>query len=137
MVEISPLRTNKQIEDAAVAWVMQLEAAAGRVPSDTRYRGAPADIESPPRIIEVKAFGTTNRGFDLWLETRQVATARSEANFYVYVVENVRQGDPQHFKLKVLDNVHLLRLLERAKHQSYYTVPWPTRDYDETGSLLD
>ena len=27
---------------------------------DTRYTGAPADIESPPRLIEVKSFGTSN-----------------------------------------------------------------------------
>jgi hypothetical protein len=31
-----------------------------------------ADIESPPRMNEVKAFGKSNRGNDLWLETRQV-----------------------------------------------------------------
>jgi hypothetical protein len=45
-------------------------------PHDTRFAGAPADIESPPRLIEVKAFGKSNRGFDLWLETRQVDEAR-------------------------------------------------------------
>ena len=111
---------------------MDLERKAGRSPVDTRYRGAPADIESPPRLIEVKAFGTTNRGFELWLETRQVDEARINSNFYVYAVENVRQGNPALFRLKVLDNVHLLRLLEKAKPQSYYLVPWPTRDYDET-----
>ena len=59
------LSSNKQVEDAAIAWIMDLERKAGRSPVDTRYRGAPADIESPPRLIEVKAFGTTNRGFEL------------------------------------------------------------------------
>ena len=53
---------NKAIENAAIAWMMGLERAAGRAPQDTRYRGAPADIESPPQLFEVKAFGRSNRG---------------------------------------------------------------------------
>ncbi len=133
---MADLRSNKQVEDAAIAWVMELERHAGRVPTDTRYRGSPADIESPPRLIEVKAFGRMNRGFDLWLETRQVEEARRNTNFYVYVVENVRQGDSESFKLKVLDNAHLLKLLDRAKLQNYFTVPWPVRDYDATSEGL-
>jgi Protein NO VEIN, C-terminal len=124
------LRGNKAIEDAAITWVMQLERDAGREPRDTRYRGAPADIESAPRMIEVKAFGKSNRGNDLWLETRQVDEAHENPDFYVYVVENVAQGDLAGFKLKVLGGERLARLLERAKEQRYYTVPWPVADYD-------
>jgi Domain of unknown function (DUF3883) len=127
---MAELRGNKAIEDAAIAWVLALERAQGRDPVDTRYRGAPADIESPPRLIEVKAFGKSNRGYDLWLETRQVEAARDNPHFYVYVVENVRQGDPAHFSLKVLGGERLTRLLARAKEQRYYTVPWPVADYD-------
>ena len=56
------LSGNKAIENAAIEWVMGLERAVGRQPRDTRYEGAPADIESPPRMIEVKSFGTSNRG---------------------------------------------------------------------------
>lgn len=119
------LRGNKAIEDAAIAYVMERERLAGRSPRDTRYRGAPADIESPPRVIEVKAFGTSNRGFGLWLETRQVEEARANANFFVYVVENVRQGDPARFTLKVLGGDPLRTMLARAKLRSYYEVPWP------------
>lgn len=130
------LRGNKAIEDAAIAWVMELERAAGREPRDTRHRGAPADVESPPRIIEIKAFGKSNRGYDLWLEVRQVEEARKNPYFYVYVVENIRQGDPSLFTLKVLGGDRLRRLLERAKEQRYYTVPWPVAEYDSaTGSL--
>jgi hypothetical protein len=112
---VEEIRGNKAIEDAAISWVMDLERAAGREPIDTRYRGAPADISSPPRLIEVKAFGRTNRGYDLWLEVRQVEEARGNANFCVYVVENVRQGDPADFTLKVLGGDLLARLLSRAK----------------------
>jgi len=120
----------KAVEDAAIEWVMGLERAAGRRPRDTRHEGAPADIESPPRLIEVKSFGTSNRGYDLWLEVRQVQEAKTNPEFYVYVVENVRQGDPGQFTLRVLGGDRLRHLLERAKEQRYYTVPWPVADYD-------
>jgi hypothetical protein len=65
----------KAIEDAAIAWVIDLERAAGREARDTRHRGAPADIESPPRVIEVKAFGKSNRGFGL---SRHVRSKRRD-----------------------------------------------------------
>jgi hypothetical protein len=106
---VAELRGNKAIEDAAIARVIELERAAGREARDTRYRGAPGDVESDDRIIEVKAFGKSNRGFGLWLETRQVDEARQNPNFYVYVVENVRQGDSSKFTLKVLGGERLQR----------------------------
>ncbi len=134
---VPELAGNKAVEAAAIGWVMELERAAGREPRDTRYVGAPADIESPPRLIEVKAFGKSNRGFELWLETRQVEEARRNPNFYVYVVENVRQGDPALFTLKVLGGERLARLLERAKEQRYFTVPWPVRHYDGCPTTVD
>ena len=81
-------------------------------------------------VIEVKAFGGSNRGYDLWLEVRQVEEARRNPNFFVYVVENIRQGDPSKFTLKILGGHRLQRLLLRAKEQRYYTVPWPVADYD-------
>jgi hypothetical protein len=37
----------------------------------------------------------------------------------VHVVENVRQGDPSQFVLKVLGDEHLQRLLLRAKEKRY------------------
>ncbi len=128
---------NKAVESAAIDWVMTLERMAGRNPRDARYERGPADIESPPRVIEVKAFGKSNRGFDLWLETRQVEEARSNPNFYLYVVENVRQGDSSLFTLRVLGGDHLQRLLRRAKEQHYFTVPWPVADYDSCPMGLD
>lgn len=124
------IRGNKATEDAAIAWVMDLERSAGRAPTDTRYRGAPADIASPPRLIEVKAFGRTSRGNDLWLEVRQVEEARRNAHFFIYVVENIGQGDPTRFTLKVLGGDLLARLVRRAREQRYFTVPWPVADYD-------
>jgi Domain of unknown function (DUF3883) len=128
---VAELVGNKAIEDAAIAWVIQLETAAGRRPQDTRYRGAPADIESPPRLIEVKAFGKSTRGYDLLMEPRQLEEARANPDFYIYVVENVRQGNPLQFTLRVLAGDHLQRLLTRVKEYRYYGVPWPVADYDK------
>jgi len=58
---------NTAVEDAAIAWVMDLERNAGRQPVDTRFAGARAraDLGSPPRVIEVKASGKSCRGDDL------------------------------------------------------------------------
>jgi hypothetical protein len=53
-----------------------------------------------------------------------------EPELYLYVVENVRQGDPSLFALKVLGGDLLARLLERSKEQRYFTVPWPVATYD-------
>jgi hypothetical protein len=128
---------NKAIESAAIEWVMTLELSAGRKPRDARYERGPADIESQPRVIEVKAFGKSNRGYDLWLETRQIEEARTNPDFYIYVVENVRQGDPSLFSLRVLGGEHLQRLLGRAKEQHYFTVPWPVADYDSCPTGLN
>jgi hypothetical protein len=124
------LLTNKAIENAAIAWVMDLERAAGREPRDVRYTRAAADIASPPRVIEVKAIGKTARGFDLPLELPQLAAARDDPNFYLYVVDNVRQGDPALFHLRVLGGERLQRMLLRVKEQRYYSMPWPVAEYD-------
>src|SRR5690349_3785370 len=103
---------------------MELEREAGREPADTRYRGASADVESDGRLIEVKAFGRSARGEFLWLEPVQVQTARSEPErFFVYVVENVGQGDPAEFRLRVFGGEQLQRLIARAREKHYYEVP--------------
>jgi len=122
--------TGMAVEQAAIEFVVARERAAGRDAQDVRGRGDAADISSPPRMIEVKAYGGSARGSDLWLEPRQFVEAGTNPQFYVYVVENVRQGDPDRFTLKVLGGDRLACLLERAKEQRYYTVPWPVADYD-------
>ncbi|MDA8040455.1 MAG: DUF3883 domain-containing protein [Actinomycetota bacterium] len=124
------LTSNKAIEDAAIRWVIELESAAGRRARDVRYVGAAVDIESLPRHIEVKAFGRSGRGFELPFEPRQMEAALSDPDFYLYVVENVRQGDPGLFTLRVLAGDRLRRLLNRAKEHRYFSVPWATAEYD-------
>ena len=127
---IAEIVSNQAVEQVAVDYVIATERQAGRDARDVRGTGAAGDVDSPPRTIEVKAYGRSARGSDLWLEVRQVQEARRNSEFYVYVVENVRQGDPAQFTLKVLGGQRLARLLERAKEQRYYTVPWPVSDYD-------
>jgi hypothetical protein len=127
---VGGLRTNREIEDAAVAWVLEYERGQGREAQDVRYSGAAGDVQSDGRVIEVKAFGRSNRGYGLWLEERQVREARTNPDFYVYVVENIRQGNPSAFTLRVLGGERLRRLLERAKERRYFEVPWPVADYD-------
>jgi hypothetical protein len=132
-LDLAPLVGNQAIEAAAVAFVMDLERAAGRNPIDRRYAATfAADIESLPRIIEVKAVGGTQRGWFLWLEVVQVEEARRNPDFYVYVVDNVLQGDPSKFGLKVLRGERLKRLVDRAREKRHYEVPFPVAEYDTT-----
>lgn len=128
---VPPLTSNRAKEDAAIAWVLELERRAGRTPRDTRHQGEPADVVSDGRIIEVKAFGKRARGEFLWLETRQLEEARRvPGSFFIYVVENVMQGDPQLFSLRVFGGDRLGRLLDRARERHYFEVPLPVGDYD-------
>jgi len=131
------LVTNRAVEDAAIDWVMSLERAAGREPRDVRYARSAGDIESPPRTIEVKAIGKSARGADLPLEIPQLNAARENPDFYLYVVDNVRQGDPALFQLRVLGGERLLRMLARVKEQRSYAMPWPVGDYDSCPLGLD
>jgi len=125
-----PLR-GKQVENAAVEWVLGLERSAGRTPIDARARrGFAGDIESPPRVIEVKSFGRSARGEFLWLETSQVEEGRRNPDFHVYLVEEVAQGDPAGFTLKVFGGERLGRLLARARERRYFEVPLPVAEYD-------
>jgi hypothetical protein len=122
---------NKAIETAAVLWVIELERTAGREPVDRRFEASfPADIESPPRLIEVKAVGGNQRGWFVPLEVPQVDEARRNANFYLYVVDNVAQGDRAQFRLKVFGGDQLARLLSRAKERRYFEMPIPVAEFD-------
>lgn len=127
----APLVGNKAIEAAAIEFVMELECEAGREPRDRRYEAAfRGDIESPPRIIEVKAVGGSQRGWFLPVEVPQYVEARGNPDFWIYIVDNVRQGDPAAFGLKILGGERLARLLEHAKERRYYEVPVPVAEYD-------
>lgn len=122
--------SNRQIEDAAIRAVLQREQIAGRRAVDVRGRGAVGDIEGD-RIIEVKAYGTTARGNDMWLETRQVQAALADPErFHLVLVENVRQGDPEFFRVIDICGEDLTALLERRREKHYFEVPLPTGVYD-------
>ena len=121
---------NRTIESAAIQWIITLEEAEGRAAFDTRGSGGVADVTSPPRTIEVKAFGGIARGQDLWLETIQVNAALADPDFWVYVVENIAQGDPAEFRLAMIGGQRLEALLQHRRERRYFEVPWPVADYD-------
>lgn len=128
----TPLRSNVEIEQAAIAFVIEQERLAGRTARDTRHQGAVADIESDDRFIEVKAAGTTSRGFEVWLEPNQYEAAQAHPDrFWLYLVENVRQGDPSEFRLLRFGGDRLNALITEAKQRRYYSVPVPVAVYDE------
>jgi len=60
-----------------------------------------------------------------------VEELRVNPEFHVCLVDNVRQGDPSQFRLIDLHGETLVRLLQRAKEQHYYTVPLPVAVYDQ------
>jgi hypothetical protein len=73
----------RAVEHAAVEFVMAFERAAGRAPLDRRFAAAfSGDIESPPRIIEIKATATSYRGWFLPLEPVQFEHAGLTRSFH-------------------------------------------------------
>lgn len=134
---VAPLVGNAAIETAALLFVMAYERAAGREPVDTRHvASAPVDVVSGDRLIEIKAAGGTTRGTDIWLEPAQYDVARTDPRFHLYLVEDVRQGDPAQYRLIDLQGDQLQRLLTGARERRYYTVPWPVAEYDEAVKSL-
>jgi uncharacterized protein DUF3883 len=131
-----PIIGNKKIEDAAIRFVIDRERAYGRAALDTRHRGAAADVESEGHTIEVKAFGgwLCAQGA-LLLEARQVEEARRNSHFYVYIVENVAQGNPAHFELRVIGGDQLLALLAVAREHRYFEVPVRAAEYAKLARL--
>lgn len=120
--------TNREIENAAIALVLRREHAAGRTAVDVRHRNALADIEGD-RIIEVKAYGGSARGQDLWLETRQVEAALHDPErFHLVIVEHIRTGAP---RIIDIQGARLSTLLSRRREKRYFEVPFPTRTYDD------
>lgn len=126
------LLANAEIEHAGIEYVMRLEREAGRQPEDVHLQGFPYDVSSPPRKIEVKAFGGSARGAPVPLEDRQVKAAGEDPeNFYVYVVDNVSAGDQTKIAVRALHGPVLRAMLDRAVPQITYWPTLRTSDYDQ------
>ncbi|UXY31678.1 DUF3883 domain-containing protein [Streptomyces sp. HUAS TT20] len=127
---------NRETEQAAITHVMALERAAGRDPKDVRTSGLPYDVESPPRMIEVKAFSRSARSEALPLEQRQLTAAKADPErYYLYVVDNLAGRDGAEVAVRVVHGKALLAMIERSKPQITY---WPTfkaAEYDEAERL--
>jgi hypothetical protein len=132
------LTANAEVERAAIEYVMGLERDAGRLPEDVHLRGFPYDISSPPRKIEVKAFGGSARGAPIPLEERQAQAAREDLdNFYVYVVDNVSGGDQPKIAVRVVHGQALRAMLDRAAPHVTYWSTLRTSDYDQLARGVD
>ncbi len=125
------VRGPQQIEDAAIDYVVERERAEGRDARDVRGQGV-ADVVSGDRHITVEACGTSSRGSGLWLEcSRYIATKADPDRSWLYLVENVAQGDPAEFRLIRVGGSRLQELLEHARERRFWAVPVPDRMYDE------
>ncbi|WP_406840929.1 DUF3883 domain-containing protein [Streptomyces sp. AHU1] len=127
---------NKETEQAAITHVMALERAAGRDPKDVRVSGLPYDVESLPRLIEVKAFSRTARSEALPLEHRQVEAARANPeHYYVYVVDNLASAEEAEVGVRILHGEALLAMIERTRPQITYWPTFRTAEYDQAERL--
>jgi hypothetical protein len=116
----------RSVEDAAIAFVLAEEAAAGRLARDVRGTRALGDVVSGERIVEVRVSATPVRGRDVWLEPRLYDTARAHPDrFWVYVVEDVDRRGPAGFRLVRLGGEPLQRMLDQATKRRFYAVPVP------------
>lgn len=121
---------NTAVERAAVEFVIEQERLQGRSARDTRNTGAAGDVESDGRIIEVKAssqYALRSTGL-LYFTAPQLRHGSENSDYYVYVVENVAQGDRSKFELRILHGEHLHQLFAGAKPNTFY-VPVRAADY--------
>jgi len=107
----------------AMQWVVTLETAAGRVPTEASSLDV-ADLSSPPRTIEIKAVrgGQPVMPFLRFTES-EVEAARRDPEFYLYVVEDSELAGPERFSLKVFGGELLQSLLASARRRVWYDVP--------------
>ncbi len=130
--------SNRKTEDFAVDVVMRLEREAGREPVDVRQAGASWDVSSPPRNIEVKAFGSSVRGEPIPIEKRQAEAALADrSSFYLYVVDNVALAlvGAGEVGVRVIPGEAVVAMIERTTPNITY---WPTlrvADYDRAERL--
>ncbi len=123
---------SNHVEEAAIDFVIAAEAVEGRSARDARWEpGVPTDVVSDDRLIEVKAYGGSARGHDLWLEPAQVAAAlAAPERFWLYVVDNVSQGDAKQFRLLRLGGDEWANMLAGRKERRYFEIPFPVGAYD-------
>lgn len=128
---------NSEIENVAIEHVLRLVRQAGRTPEDVHLRGLPFDISSPPRMIEVKAFGGSARGAAVPLEDRQVeAATQYPDSFYLYVVDNVAKADLGAVQVRVIQGEALRELLARSKPHITHWSTLRAAEYDKAERML-
>jgi hypothetical protein len=127
---------NDEIERLAIEHVMRLERQHGRNPVDVHKSGEPYDVYSPPRKIEVKAFGNSARTKQVPLENRQVIAALEDSeNFYVYVVDHVIPDSGEPISVRVLHGEILRSMIERSTPNVTYWPSFRAAEYDDAERL--
>jgi hypothetical protein len=133
--QAEPTVIDKTIEDRAVRFVIGQERHFGREARDTRRQPGAADVASGDRVIEIKASsGWAVRENGLLYVTGPQLRRASDPNFYLYIVENVSQGDPSKIEIRVLHGEDLQRLFAGARPDIYY-VPVRKGDYRKLPKL--
>jgi hypothetical protein len=96
---------------------MEFERRAGRTPEDVHPKGAPDDVSSPPRKIEVKASGGSARGVAIPLERPPGPSGapRPGELLPLYVVDNVARVDDGLMRVRVIHGGALEKMLARTK----------------------
>lgn len=130
--------SNHQVENLAIAYVLDYERAAGRTAVDTHHvPGSRVDVESTDdvsgekRLIEIKAVGGAGRGDDLWLEPIQVAALEQVPGSHLYIVTNVKSPEPDAIRVLDLTGEQLRERLAAKREKHYYEVPLPVAVYDD------
>lgn len=130
--------SNHEVEDRAIAYVIAYEKAAGRTATDTCIdRVARVDVVSKDeatgqqRHIEIKAYGGSGRGEDLWLERAQIEVLESVPNPHLYIVTHVRSPEPGSVRILDLTGDELREGLAAKRPKEHFEVPLPTSMYDK------
>ena len=119
-------------------------SSAGKPPTAARPAtpAAPALPETWPAFTErsrPRHIGGLARGQDLWLEPPPGRRGLPQPELWLYVVENVRQGDPEQFRLLQIGGQRRQAMLARAVERRYFGFPgtWqPTTNSSATSISL-
>ena len=124
----APIVGNTKVASAAVEFVLAQEERRGRQAHDSRKPSGHGDVQSDGRIIEVIACGNRIPPIGLLVTPGQVDKLEKNSHYAIYVVENIRQGNPAKFELRELRGVLLREVLANKKVQRY-RLPVPVAAY--------
>ena len=93
--------------------------------ADDRCQSSGAQAEQ----VEQLTNNSLAAGWLCWRSGRACEVVQN-LNFWLYVVDNVRQADRSLFRLEVFGGEALARLIAHAKPRRYYEVPIPVAEFE-------